>query len=239
MPSGTYSASSRSFGEWRLPSGEVEAGDDRRDALVDERGDDRQGAARADEQRPAAERALEGVLAEPDRRRVGRDQAGRRRGQRSTSTSAPAGAASRSSRSTPARSPRRPVPARAGSRGSPRPPTGITVFWSMRRAALDAVDVERGLGRRAQVELLGRPRIRRRGALASASICAAGHELGPGGALLLGRRRDARRSGSGRRPSRGETAARASAAARGSRSAPRRRRARVEVALAGARPQWK
>ena len=43
--------------------------------------------------------------------------------------------------------------------------TGSTVFCSTRRAALDPVDVERRLGPRAQVELLGRARVRRPRAL--------------------------------------------------------------------------
>ena len=72
-------ASSRSFGEWMLLSGEREAGDDRRDALVDERRHDRQRAAGADEQRAAAHRLLEGVRAELHRLRVGRHEARRPR----------------------------------------------------------------------------------------------------------------------------------------------------------------
>ena len=101
--------------------GEVEAGDDRRNAPVGERRDDRQGPARAEEQRPDAERALERVLAEPDRRRVGRDQP-RRRGRPEVDLDvAPRPAPTRAAAARPpARSPPPSGRRRAGSRGSPR-----------------------------------------------------------------------------------------------------------------------
>src|SRR5207249_9842873 len=58
--------------------GESEPGQDRRDALVGQCRDDRQGAAAADEQRPRADPTLEGVEAELNDGRVGVDEAGRR-----------------------------------------------------------------------------------------------------------------------------------------------------------------
>ena len=84
----------------RVRAGNCEAGDDRRNALLLERGDDRQRPARADEQRPRARRALERFLAELDRPRIrARPVRDRPSSRAATSTSAPSGAASRSSRS--------------------------------------------------------------------------------------------------------------------------------------------
>ena len=59
----------------RVRVGQREAAEDGRDALLDQRGDDREGAAGADEQRPVPERLLEGVERQLDRPRVGRDEA--------------------------------------------------------------------------------------------------------------------------------------------------------------------
>ena len=62
-----------------LRVGEAEAGHDRRNPLARERRHDRDRAAGSDQCRPPADDALERVLTELDRRRIGRDEPGRRR----------------------------------------------------------------------------------------------------------------------------------------------------------------
>ena len=100
---------------------EREAGQDRGDAAVGERRHERDRAPGAQQQRPAAEDALEGVLGEAHGGGVRRDQPGRgrasaarRRARRRRAR--PRGGGARTRR----RSPRRPARARAGWRRSPR-----------------------------------------------------------------------------------------------------------------------
>ncbi len=83
----------------------------------------------------------------------------------STSTSAPAGAASRSSRSTSGAISSTFWPGASRIDTFATASTGSTVFCRMRRAGLDAVHVERRLGERAQVELLAPRRVLRPRAL--------------------------------------------------------------------------
>ena len=175
-----------------------------------ERGHDRQRPARADQQRPGAERALEGVEAELDRRRVGMDEARRRDDQRSTSTSAPSGAASRSSRSTSGGDllDRLPGASRIDTFASAT--TGSTVFWSCgeppstrsRRAP-----ARRTCGGRTPRPRAGRPAARPASASSSAP---GGSSPQPASSSSVGAAIPSR-SGSGSRPSRGEHRRRASA----------------------------
>ena len=146
--------------------GQAEAGDDRRDPLVRERRHDRQRPAGADQRRPDAERPLERVEPELDRLRVRRHEPGRRRGPaaRSRARARPArprAAAARARRAIsstcwPGREPDREVRDRLDRQHR---------LLQVRRAALEAVDVERRLGERAQVELLGGARVGRPRAL--------------------------------------------------------------------------
>ena len=112
---------------------------------------------------------------------------GRASDQRSISTSAPAGAASRSSRSTSGATTSGCWPGARRIDTFASAMTGSTVFWSLRRAALDAVDVERRLGPRAEVELACRVRVGGPGALVAQQRVAR-HERRPVGELLLRRR---------------------------------------------------
>ena len=193
---------------------------------VDERGDDRQRAARAEQQRPRAERPLERVEAELDRARVGRNEPGRRR---------------RPALDLELRSLRRGLPqqpldlGRHGVRRSWPGASRIDRFASattgqhrllqLRRPALDAVDVDGRLGERAQVELLARFGSAGRAALERRAPRPR-RQRAPVGELLLGRGRERRR---GAAPGGARLAAAppgGSASARAWRSAPRRRRAR-------------
>ena len=191
-PSGTYSATSRSFGEWICESGRPKPVITRRDALVGERGHDRQRPARSGSA-PAGGRA-------PARTRRGRAGPPARRAARAPAppttrarprASAPSGAASRRSRSTsgaisstcwPGREPDRDVRDRLDRQHR---------LLQVRRAGRDPVHVERRLGERAH----GRsPRPRRASfgrAPCSASSSAPVGQLRPARELLRGRRRDA------------------------------------------------
>ena len=103
--------------------------------------------------------------------------------------------------------------------------TGSTVFCKLRRAAVEAVHVDRGLDPGSQVELLGRALVGRPGALGGEDFRAAS-QLAPARDLLVARPDDpgAQRLGQASVARAGRP--RAPASARASRSAPLRRRAR-------------
>ena len=164
--------------------------EDRRDALVRERGHDRQRAAGAHEQRPRAERLLERLEAEPDRRASGgtrpagaADDTARPRARRPRAP--PRGAAARRrgaiSRLLARREPDREVrlgrrPGAPSSAACGEPPT--IPFTSTA-----------GSASRAQVELLGRARVGRARALVG-ELLARRSAVGPARLLLRGRRDD-------------------------------------------------
>ena len=171
-------------------AGEREAGEDRGNAPVGERGDERDRPAGAEEERAAAEDALEGVLGEADGGSVRRDQ--------------------------PRRGGRPPLDLQLGALGRSlaqealerrgdlldvlpgREPDGDVGLGENRQdclledglAAVDPVDVDRRGGERAEVELVGRLRVQRLRAGFGEHVRSR-VELLPRPDLLLGRRNNA------------------------------------------------
>ena len=234
-PSGRYSSRTRSFGEWMFDSGSAKPVTIVGIPLSPSAGTigsvpPRARAAAAGRARARTRRAASWIAGAS-----GGDEARRRAPTSSIST---LGARGRRLAQQPldlgARSSRRPAPARDGPRSSPAPPPGAPSSGGRGVAAEDPVHVERRLGDRAQVELLGRGGVGRT-APASRSSSAPGVQLAParpapppiGGTIPA-------RSGSGSRPSRGRTPAERLASARASRSARRPVHAGVQIARAGA-----
>ena len=224
MPSGTYSATSRSFGEWMFESGSAKpvmivgmplsASAGTIGSVPPERiSSGPAPSARSNASRPSW---IAGAS--------GGDEAGRRRRPAARPRrSAPSGAASRSSRSTagaisstswPGREPDREVRLRLDRQHG---------LLEVRRAALDAVHVDAP----ARPTCGGRtPRPRARRPAARPGRPARPRPRGSArhaGELLLGRRHDARAQRLGQPPVARQHAPRASASARAPRSARRRR----------------
>ena len=206
--------------------GQRDAAEDRRDPLVDERRDDRQRPAGADEQRPPPEHLLERVLRElaSPAASAGTSAAAAPTTSARPSTSAPAGAASRRSRSTSRRDLVRILSGRQADRDVRLRVHRQHRLLQLRRAALDPVHVDRRLGARcARRSRRAASRVRRPRALVAQHLRAAS-ELAPAPELLVASAPTTpARSGSGRRPSSREHAPTAPASARASRSARRRR----------------
>jgi hypothetical protein len=145
--------------------GERKAGDDRRDAPLGQRRGDRESAAGAGQRRPHPEHPLERTQAELDGRRVGRDERGRGGGEQ---LDLELGARRRGGAQEPVDLGRDLVGILAGRQPDRQVRVGahrdhrLLGVW---RAGLDPVDVERRLGERPHIEVLGRPRVGRPRAL--------------------------------------------------------------------------
>ena len=146
----------RSFGEWMFDS--LRAKPVRTSGYRGRRARRRAGSprpcGRAAAARRAPPRTRRARAATARAHRAGRAR-GRRRPERRRSTSAPAGAASRSSRSNAGAITAGSWPPTSRIETFASASTGITVFCRTRRAALDPVHVDGRLGPGAEVELLG------------------------------------------------------------------------------------
>ena len=172
-----------------VPVGEVEAGDDGRDAARREGRNDRQRPARADEQRAGAEDALERFGGERDRRRVRLEAAGIAAGEQ---RHLDVGAGRRALAEQLLRGRRDPLQPLSGSephRHHRLRRRGDDRLHQLRGARGERMHVDRRLRPRAQVELTGGVLVRRSRALGGEQRFAR-LERAPRGELRLRRRLD-------------------------------------------------